>query len=419
MGKNVASPVESATAEWAVARQSESGSGTYRWVALFIVWFAFLLSYVGRAAWSTVAAPVGASLGINVALLGAFLTAFYAGYVFANVIAGVLTDLFGGRAMMTFALLPLGLLTACFGETRSLGEGIAIQVAMGIAAGADYAAGVKIISAWFTHDRGRAMGIYTTATSLAVVLANATVPTFSAQYGWSNAFRIIGAVTFMWGIVALIWLRNGTVARVVRTGGDGRELLALLRNRNLIALAIAGGAGLWGTIGFTAWSNALMTRQHGISPVVAGSIIALFGIGALVAKPILGWLSDVPQVSRKFVSVGCFAAFAATLAVYGQCSTTQQFYLVAPFLGAFSYGYLPVLIAQITDAAGKKLAGASAGWTNAVWQSGSALSPLVVGQVYGATHSFNVAFLTLAAGPVVAIAAMLFVTNNEGTHLKR
>lgn len=415
MGKSIVSSVANLGPKWKSTDQTENEASTYRWIALFIVWFAFLLSYIGRAAWSTVAAPVGSSLGIDVALLGAFLTAFYAGYVFANFICGVLTDLFGGRAMMTFALLPLGLLTVYFGETRSLSEGIAIQVAMGIAAGADYAAGVKIISAWFTRDRGRAMGIYTTATSLAVVLANAMVPSFSAQYGWSNAFRIIGAITFTWGIVALVFLRNAPIASVAQTRGSGREMLALLRNRNLVALAIAGCAGLWGTVGFTAWGNALMTKQHGISPIVAGSIIALFGIGALVAKPILGWVSDIPHVSRKFVSVTCFAAFAGVLVIYGQCSQTQQFYIVAPILGAFSYGYLPVLIAQITDAAGKKLAGASAGWTNAVWQSGSALSPLVVGQVYGATHSFNIAFLTLAAGPLVAIIAMLFVKSSTNT----
>jgi MFS family permease len=137
----------------------------YRWVALFIVWAAFLLSYVDRVAWSTVAAPVGASLGIEVSLLGAFVTAFYAGYVVANIIGGMLTDFLGGRAMMTFALLPLGVLTFFFGETTSLTMGILIQLAMGLAAGADYSAGMKVIPAWFTRDRGRAMGIYTTATS--------------------------------------------------------------------------------------------------------------------------------------------------------------------------------------------------------------------------------------------------------------
>ena len=61
---------------------------------------------------------------------------------------------------------------------------------------------------------------------------------------------------------------------------------------NLIFLSIAGCGGLWATVGFGAWGNALMTRQYGISPVVAGSIIASFGIGAVIAKPTLGWISD-------------------------------------------------------------------------------------------------------------------------------
>ncbi|HEY2020836.1 MFS transporter [Paraburkholderia sp.] len=98
----------------------------------------------------------------------------------ANIVGGILTEFFGGRLMLTLALLPLGVLTFSFGFTQSLAFGIVIQATMGFAAGADYSAGMKIIPAWFTRDRGRAMGLYTTATSLAVVLANAIVPSFSS-----------------------------------------------------------------------------------------------------------------------------------------------------------------------------------------------------------------------------------------------
>jgi sugar phosphate permease len=411
MEKNLTSSGDASSRVWSAqsAADTEEASG-YRWVALFIVWAAFLLSYVDRVAWSTVAAPVGASLGLNVAMLGAFVTAFYAGYVIANIIGGILTDLLGGRAMMTLALLPLGVFTFYFGDTRTLTAGIVIQLAMGFAAGADYSAGMKIIPAWFTRDRGRAMGIYTTATSLAVVLANAIVPSFSAQHGWSNAFRMLGVITFAWGIVSLFFLKNRPNRDPLPPRNSAKEMLGLLRNRDLIVLAIAGCGGLWATVGFGAWGNALMTRQYGISPVVAGSIIASFGIGAVIAKPTLGWISDLPGVSRRLISILCLLAFTVMLLVFGACSTTAQFYLVAPVLGAFSYGYLPVLMAQISDASGKRLAGASAGWTNAIWQTGSAISPLAVGHVYGGTHSFMLALLTLAIGPVVGMVAMFFVS---------
>lgn len=381
----------------------------YRWVVLFVVWLAFLLSYVDRVAWSSVAAPVGQSLGLSVSMLGAFVTAFYIGYVLANIVGGILTDILGGRAMLTLALIPLGVLTFCFGYTHTLWTGIVIQAAMGFAAGADYSAGMKIIAAWFGKDRGRAMGIYTTATSLAVVIANATVPSISQIYGWANAFRLLGVITFAWAFVSLLVLRDSPVGAAPLARITGRDVVGLVKNRSLVLLAIAGCGGLWATVGFGAWGNALMTKQYGISPVVAGSVAALFGVGAVIAKPALGWLSDIRNGARKWIAILCLSAFAAMLLVFGQCSTVTQFYLVAPVLGAVAFGYTPVLMAQVSDASGRKSAGAGAGLTNAIWQSGSAMAPLVVGHFYSLTHSFPIALLTLAIGPLVGVAALILL----------
>jgi len=180
----------------------------YRWTALFLVWGGFLVSYIDRRAWSSIAAPVGDAIGLEVAMLGVFVTAFYVGYVLANIVGGVLTDFFGARVMTAATLIPLGILTISFSFTRSLWFGIVIQAAMGLAAGADYSAGMKIIATWFRKDRGVAMGIFTTATSLAVVIANATVPVLSHNYGWETAFHILGIMTIIWGIISSSLLRN-------------------------------------------------------------------------------------------------------------------------------------------------------------------------------------------------------------------
>ncbi|MCA8030985.1 MFS transporter [Burkholderia cepacia] len=384
----------------------------YRWVVLFVVWIAFLLSYVDRVAWSTVAAPVGHSLGISIALLGAFVTAFYVGYVLANALGGILTDTIGGRRTLVWALIPLGISTFCFSFTHNLTTGFAIQLVMGIAAGADYSAGVKIITSWFGKDRGRALGLYATATSLAVVIANASVPTLAKHFSWQIAFRSLGSMTLVWAFVCLALLRDSPF-KTPSTRISRVEIGALVRNRNLILLSFAGCGALWATVGFGAWGNALMTKQYGISPVTAGSISALFGVGAVIAKPLLGWLTDLMQGATKRVSIACLVGFSFMLLVFGQCSTVTQFYLVAPFLGAVAFGYTPVLIAQVTEASGLKFAGAAAGLTNAIWQSGSALSPIVVGQVYASTHSFFLALVTLAAGPLCGSVLLLGVTRKS------
>ncbi|MFC6950469.1 nitrate/nitrite transporter [Paraburkholderia dipogonis] len=311
-------------------------------------------------------------------------------------------------------MIPLGIATFGFSFTHNLTVGFAIQFVMGIAAGADYSAGVKIITAWFGKDRGRAIGLYTTATSLALVIANATVPTLANVFSWQTAFRALGITTFLWAIVCLVALRDSPLKSLtVRISGS--EVGELIKNRNLVLLAFAGCGALWATVGFGAWGNALMTRQYGIAPVVAGSISALFGVGAVIAKPLLGWGSDLLRGRTKLLAIVVLVCFALMLLVFGQCSTVTQFYMVAPFLGAVAFGYTPVLIAQVTQASGVKFAGAAAGLTNAVWQSGSAVAPIVVGQVYASTHSFFMALVTLAAGPVVGAVLLVFVNLHGGS----
>lgn len=390
-------------------QKGETGADApYRWVALFVVWGAFLLSYVDRVAWSSVAAPVGQSLGLPVAMLGAFVTAFYIGYVVANLIGGIVSDTLGGRLTLTLALVPLGISTFCFSYAHSLSSGIGIQLVMGLAAGADYSAGMKIIAAWFQKDRGRAMGIYTTATSLAVVTANMTIPPISAAHGWQIAFRLLGALTLFWAVVAVALLRNSPnktrSPRVTRS-----DLASLLRKRTLVLLSVAGFFALWGVIGFTSWANALMTKGLGITPVTAGAIMATYGIGAALAKPGIGWFSDLIGGRRMLISMVVLALFAVALVLFGQAKTISELYILAPVLGVFSYGYLPLLMAELTEASGAALAGAAAGWSNAVWQLGSALSPIMVGQVFSHTRSLPSAMLVLLLGPVLAIVALAFI----------
>ncbi len=50
----------------------------------------------------------------------------------------------------------LGAATFGFGYARTVAGGVALQAMMGFAGGADFAAGVKLIMAWFgRRDRGR------------------------------------------------------------------------------------------------------------------------------------------------------------------------------------------------------------------------------------------------------------------------
>jgi len=390
--------------------KKSQGLQNSKWLALFMVWGAFLVTYVLRTAWSTVAAPIGDSLGFAVAMLGSFVTAFYIGYVIANFFAGFFTDMFGGRRMLLLSLVPLAILTYGFGHIQTLTTGIIIQFFMGFASGADYSAGMKIIATWFDKDRGRALGLYTTATSLAVVLVNLIVPPLAQKYSWTFAFHVLAFGTLVWAVLSFLLLRDGPNTMQVKARKLTRaDVKAVFTNRSLVLLSIAGFGGFWATVGFVSWGNALMTKGHGISVLDAGRVVALFGIGAVIAKPLLGWLSDLVLSKRRLVSIGCFIAIITLLSVYGQLSTLTAFYIIAPFIGAAAYGFMPVLMAQVSDAAGKKYAGTAAGLTNAIWQLGASASPIVVGFFYAKTTSFAIALATLAVGPLFGMIALFFL----------
>ncbi|SEJ91905.1 MFS transporter [Paraburkholderia diazotrophica] len=381
----------------------------YRWVVLTLAWLALLFAFVDRLAWANLAVKVGGSLGLPVAGLGAFVTAFYIGYVVSNALGGLGTDRFGSSRMLSYALIPLGLTTFAFSYTTSTLMGLVIQVLMGLAAGADYSACVKLTATWFDFKlRGRAMGLLTTASSVGVVLTNAAVPYLSSVAGWEGVYRILGSLTAGVGLLCLVILRDANIPAVA-TSVETPTLRSLAKNRDLILLAIVGFGALWGTWGFAFWVNALIVKGHGLSAAQAGVIAAMFGAGAIFSKPLVGLVSDLLGGKRKLILIICFACFAAALLLFGSLHTEQQFMLAAPFLGVTAFIYTPLIVAMVAEIAGPKLVGSAYGFTNAFWQLGSVIVPVVIGIVFQLTNSFSMAFVALAAGPALATVAMFWV----------
>lgn len=267
----------------------------YRWVILFFAWAAYLISMMCRLAWGTMAVSVGSSIGLSLVSLGAFTTAFYAGYVVSSVAGGLATDRIGPRIMLSAALAGLAFATFSFAFTSSLLVGIILQALMGLTAGADYAASIKLVAIWFVQrERGRAIGLFMTATSLAVVLANAILPAMVETIGWRNTYRTLGILTLILSFICVGILRNRASSpdrRIPVVSPKSRQHHFLM-NRNFILLSIAGFGGLWGTVGFASWANALMVRGHHVSLVQAGFISAIFGVGAVISKPLIGLISD-------------------------------------------------------------------------------------------------------------------------------
>jgi len=381
-------------------------SSAYRWIILLMVWFGFLLSFVDRLIWTSVGSSASSSFGLPLAALGSFVSAFYVGYVGSNLLTGLASDRLGPRLTLMLALIPLGLFTCAFGATTSVTMGLVLQVLMGLTAGADLSAGVKLIMAWFdVRDRGRAMGLFMTSTSLGVVVTNAVIPHLLAYVPWGHIYQAAGLLTSAFGVLCYVLIRDnpgGTSAE--RTGW--RDLRAALTDPQFIWPALAGMGGVWGTWGFAIWANALMTRGLHLSAVTAGSIVATFGIAAIVGKPAIGLLSDWLGGRRRILVMIDLLLFAALLLLTGTLTTETELWIVAPLLGLAAFIYSPLQNAMVAEAGGKA-AGTAAGVSNALGSIGTSIVPMVVGIGFQATQSYAVAFAILALGPLLGALCMI------------
>ncbi len=382
------------------------GERGYRWVILAVVWFGFLLSFIDRLIWTNVSGLAAPSFGLSVAGLGSFVTAFYTGYVVSQALTGFLTDWLGARRLLPLALVPLGVFTFIFGSTTSIVGALALQALMGLTAGADLAAGLKLIVAWFSlRDRGRAVGLFMTATSLGVVLTNFLVPQLLKLMPWTMVYQAAGVVTSLFGLLCFLVLRDNPAG-----GRDTPIVLAdlrrLLGDRQFIFVALAGFGGVWGTWGFAIWASALMTRGLHFTAVEAGAIVGTFGIVAVLGKPVIGFVSDWLGGKRKMLVMLDLFAFAALLLLTGTLSTKTQLWIAAPLLGLAAFMYSPLQNAMAAEAGGKA-AGSASGFSASFGSIGTTIVPLVIGAAFQATQSFEVAFGILAAGPFLGALCMI------------
>lgn len=376
----------------------------YRWVILAICTLNFLMSFVDRLAWANLSLSVSESMGLPLSTLGAYLTSFYVGYVAFNALGGMLSDRLGARMVLIISMLSLGIFTGLFGITQNFSQGLALQLFMGFAAGADFACCVKLIVTWFDKgSRGRAMGLFMIASSLGVVVTNLLVPTLAQAVGWRSVYHILGLVTFGLGIVSIFLLRDGPVDN---TPAPFKAVIKLMRNRNVLFLTLAGFGGFWGTWGFAFWANALLVKHEGFSPVEAGGIVSLAGIAAIFGKPAFGLLSDWIK-NPKLIAVICLLFFSAMLIIFGQLHGRMAFLIGAPLIGLGAFVYSPLLAVMVGEIAGAKHAGSATGLTAAIWQLASVIVPVAVGFVFQSTGSFTVAFSVLAAGPLFGAVMLI------------
>lgn len=344
-----------------------------------------------------------------------FLTFAIAGAL--GPLAGALADRFGVRKLMAAGAALLVLCMVAYSKIESATQMYAIHVAFAVVlAACGLIVSIMLVSRWFVHKRGLAIGITVVGTSLGGIFFPQFGNWMIARYGWRQAFVIEAAFPILLLLLIALVIREFPADKGQRALGaapddgsgttaelPGLTYSAAVRTPTFWALAFVAMTTFYSIMAAVAHLF-LYSTDLGYSPPQAGTVLsAAFGM-ALIGKFGFGWLAD--HLSQKRVFLGNLAI----MFVGASLLASMQPDLLWPAVVLFGLGWggLYSLLQLLTiESFGLRAAGKILGTITVMDAIGGGLGAWFTGLLYDRYGTYQISFLVLAA---LVLAALVTAT---------
>ena len=314
---------------------------------LVSVWLTFLISFVMRLSWASLMPIVNEALSFTPQMGTAYLSAFYmlCHYGFTR------WYLSGSHWLSLHhfgSLLAMAVITALMSTIDNYTYGWVLRFLLGIVSGPVQASCLSAIGDYFgPNQRGAAVGIFMSCTSLGLTTVNLYAPYVATNYGWQNAFLLTAVLPILVFILSYFTVRKPSAdilaqreaevsaasAHIGEKTSLKENLLHVLKNRNICCLAFAGFFATGATWAVAQWSNLYMVKQLGVNAIYAGHVMSAFGLAALIAKPTIGILSDILPIKKNHLVALVMFLFAPALILFASTTNPDMLFITGPILG--------------------------------------------------------------------------------------
>ncbi|MFC7394530.1 MFS transporter [Scopulibacillus cellulosilyticus] len=170
-------------------------------VILFFAWF---IDYLDRSIVSIALPYIGKEFHLNKVEQGLILSVFSFSYAVVQIPSGFLTDRFGSKKVMTFALVSWSIFTALTGAAFNYLSLLIVRVFFGIFQGIFPAAAYKCITERTSEKtRSTANGFTMASNSVGIAFAPLIIAPAILFIGWHHVFYYVAGVGII--IAVLIW----------------------------------------------------------------------------------------------------------------------------------------------------------------------------------------------------------------------
>lgn len=367
---------------------------------------AFYVALLEEFAWRRGEAAVGYSLSWLLLL------------VFSPV-AGWLYDRWGARVLVPAGGVLLGAALALTGQVTTLWQ---YYLAFGVLAAAGIA-GIQIpaaviVSRWFVHSRGAAMGIISAGASASAIIFYPVNTYLIVAFGWRTALAIFGLLVAAVTIPLAACLYRDPPQRIEGSppgrrydptpGADEWTL-----GRALRSVPFWGVFAMWGfgVVGYQIMTTHQVAHalERGFSAVTLGWLFAVGGACTVAGNVLGGALSD--RWGREWVFALGSAIGISGIACFGRLAGPEDMLLLLGYVAAgVGFGMRIALLATIpADLFAGRHLGVILGAAQGGGGLGGFIGPPLGGWLFDVTGSYRTAFavaaLAIAASAVAAWVA--------------
>lgn len=347
--------------------------------------------------------------------------------------AAAVMERFGMRQVMVAALVVLVIAVGLTTQMTSIWQfNLLWGVLGGLGSGA--LAGwvaATVANRWFTTHRGIVVGLLTASTATGQLVFLPLLAAMVQNVGWRSAVALIATVTVaIVPLVALVIRNRPQDVGLQPYGATSAELpparpvaqnpfrLAFatlrdcLRSRDFLLLAgsfFVCGASTNGLIG----SHLIpASHDHGMTEVVAASMLATIGIFDVIGTLASGWLSD--RWSSRWLLFWYYGLRGLSLLFLPYAFDLGRpgllFFIV--FYGLDWVATVPPTVRLTADLFGKERVSTVYAWLFASHQLGASLAAVLAGSIRVSQGSYNPSFV--AASILCFIASLLVIQIGKG-----
>ncbi|MBB1245873.1 MFS transporter [Streptomyces durbertensis] len=357
--------------------------------------------------------PIARDLRVSIPQAGLLVSAFAIGMVVGAPVLAAATLRLPRRTTLTALLAVFGLGQVAGAVAPSYGVLFVTRVVSALACAGFWAVGAAVaISLVPVTARARAMAIMVGGLSIANILGVPAGAFLGQHWGWRSAFWAVAVLAAL-GLVGVLLLVPRTQPP---TGADRPRLRRELR--------IYADPQVWLALGVTAlnagavfalfsYLSPLLTEVAGLSESWVPTVLALFGVGALLGTWIGGRVADAHLFGTMYLGISASAAVLALLALTARHPVAAVG--LSLLLGVTAFFTAPAINARMFNVAGAAptLAGAT---TTAAFNIGNTVGPWLGGVVISAGWGYRA---VSALGALLALLAVAGTALASARHRAR